>query len=120
MIPQGVEVFVCLEPVNLRCSFDRLATLAQERVGRDARSGALVLFFGRRQDALKVLYFDGSGLCIFYKRLDRGRFRVPTSPDSRTVAIAMSEQELDALLDGVEISPRKPPDKRPPRGPRVH
>lgn len=120
MIPQGVEIFVCLEPINLRCSFDRLADLVQERVGRDARSGALVLFFGRRQDALKLLYFDGTGLCIFYKRLDRGRYRVPTSSDSRAVAIELTEQELDALLDGVELSPPEPRPKGKASKPRVH
>ena len=69
MIPAGVEIYVALEPVDMRLSFDRLAGLAKEQVGYDARSGALFLFFGKRRDALKVLFFDGSGMAIFYKRL---------------------------------------------------
>jgi transposase len=73
MIPAGVEIYVALEPVDMRLSFDRLAGLAKEQVGYDARSGALFLFFGKRRDALKILFFDGSGMAIFYKRLDRGR-----------------------------------------------
>ena len=77
MIPQGVQVFVALEPVDLRCSFERLSGIAKEQVGYDARSGALFVFYGRRRDALKVLFFDGSVMCIFYKRLDRGVFRLP-------------------------------------------
>ena len=104
MIPHGVEIFVCLEPIDLRWSFDRLSNVALDRIGRDARSGALVVFFGRRGDALKVLFYDGSGMCLFYKRLDRGRFRVPTSSDGRAVAIEIEEHELDALLDGIEVA----------------
>ena len=66
MIPHGVEVFVGLEPIDLRWGFNRLAGLVTERLGRDARSRALFVFFGKRRDALKVLFFDGTGLCLFY------------------------------------------------------
>ena len=62
MIPAGVEVFVGLEPIDLRWGFDRLAGLVSERLGRDARSRALFVFFGKRRDALKVLFFDGTGV----------------------------------------------------------
>lgn len=121
MIPHGVEIFVCLEPIDLRWSFDRLSNLAAARVGREARSGALFVFFGRRQDALKILFFDGSGMCQFYKRLDRHRFKVPTAPDARIESIALEEHELDALLDGIEVS-KPAPARRPPSKdkPRVH
>ena len=73
MIPSGVEVFVALAPVDMRSSFDRLSGVAKEQVGYEARRGALFVFYGRRRDALKILFFDGSGMCIFYKRLDRAR-----------------------------------------------
>jgi hypothetical protein len=69
MIPRGVEIFVGVEPIDLRWSFDRLAGIASERIGRESRSGALFVFFGKRREAIKVLFFDGSGLCLFYKRL---------------------------------------------------
>jgi transposase len=69
VIPHGVEVFVGLEPIDLRWGFDRLAGLVGERIGRDARSGALFVFFGRRRAAIKILFFDGTGLCLLYKRL---------------------------------------------------
>ncbi len=65
MIPCGVEIYLALEPIDMRLSFDRLAGLAKEQIGYDARSGALFVFFGRRKDALKVLFFDGSGMVIF-------------------------------------------------------
>lgn len=66
MIPAGVQVFGTLEPVDMRYSFDRLSGLVKEQIGYEARSGALFVFFGKRRDAIKVLFFDGSGLCVFY------------------------------------------------------
>ena len=69
MIPHGVEVYVALDPIDLRWGFDRLAGVVTERLGRGARSGALFVFYGRRRTALKVLFFDGTGLCVVYKRL---------------------------------------------------
>ena len=103
MIPQGVQVFVALEPIDLRYSFDRLAGLALEQVGYDARSGALFVFFGRRRTALKILFFDGSGLCQFYKRLDRGTFRVPEETEAGTRRVEIDDATLEALLDGIDV-----------------
>ena len=108
MIPHGVEVFVGLDPIDLRWGFDRLSGLVAERLGREARSGALFLFFGKRRDALKVLFFDGSGLCLFYKRLDRGTFRVPEAPAAGAPGVEIDERVLDALLDGIDVEPATP------------
>ena len=105
MIPTGVQVFVATAPIDLRYSFDRLSGLAKEQVGYDPRSGALFVFFGKRRDALKVLFFDGSGLCVFYKRLDRGTFAIPRVEQAAT-HIEIDESALEALLDGIEVSGR--------------
>ena len=115
MIPQGVQVFVALDAVDMRSSFDRLSGIAQEQIGYEARSGALFVFFGRRRDALKVLFFDGSGMCIFYKRLDSRVFHLPdpTAPDARHVEV--DDATLEALLDGIQVDPA-PRARRP----RVH
>ena len=102
MIPHGVEVFIGLEPIDLRWGFDRLAGVVADRLTREARSGALFVFFGKRCDALKVLFFDGTGLCLFYKRLDRGTFRLPLAPEG-TTTLAIEERVLDDLLDGVDL-----------------
>jgi transposase len=117
MIPSGVQVFVALQPIDMRWSFDRLAGAALDRVGYDSRSGALFIFFGKRKDAVKVLFFDGSGMCQFYKRLDRGVFRLPdpSAPDARHVEL--DESLLDALLDGVDLCDAP---KSAPRRKRVH
>lgn len=106
MIPHGVEVFVGLDPIDLRWSFDRLAGIVTERIGREARCGALFVFFGKRRDAMKVLFCDGTGMCLFYKRLDRGTFRLPDAPDGAT-SIAIDERALDDLLDGIDVQAKK-------------
>jgi transposase len=100
VIPSGVEVYIALEAIDLRFSFDRLAGLAKEQVGYDARGGALFVFFGRRRDALKLLFFDGSGMCIFYKRLDRGTFQIPAARH-----VEVDDATLEALLDGIDVDP---------------
>ena len=110
MIPRGVEIFVGVEPIDLRWSFDRLSGIAAERVGRDARSGALFVFFGKRREAIKVLFFDGTGVCLFYKRLDRGTFRLPAI-EHGAASVAIEESALDDLLDGIDVE-AKPPSGR--------
>jgi len=115
VIPHGVDVFVGLDPIDLRWSFDRLSGLVAERIGREARGRALFVFFGKRRDALKILFFDGTGMCLFYKRLDRGTFRVPEPTARDATAVAIDEATLDAMLDGIVL------DASPPKkSPRVH
>jgi transposase len=111
VIPHGVEIFVGLEPIDLRWGFDRLSGLVADRLTREARSGALFVFFGKRRDALKVLFFDGTGLCLFYKRLDQGTFRLPLAPEG-TTSLQIEERVLDDLLDGVDLGPRPPTPRR--------
>ena len=111
MIPHGVEVFVGLDPIDLRWGFERLSGLVADKLGRSARSGALFVFFGKRRAALKVLFWDGSGLCMFYKRLDRGTFRIPTGPEGAT-SLLVEERVLDDLLDGIDLESAAPPPRR--------
>jgi len=112
MIPHGVEVFVGLDPIDLRWGFERLSGVITEKLGRSSRSGAMFVFFGKRRTALKILFFDGGGLCVFYKRLDRGTFRIPGPADEGAAVLTIGERELEDLLDGVDLEPdisrRKP------------
>jgi transposase len=107
MIPRGVEVFVGLEPIDLRWSFDRLSGVVMEKLGRDVRGGALFVFFGKRHSALKAIFFDGNGLCLFYKRLDRGTFKLPEPRDERELTVVLEERELDDLLEGLTLETQK-------------
>jgi transposase len=108
MIPVGVAIYVALEPIDMRFSFDRLSGLAKEQVGYDARTGSLFIFPGRRRDALKVLFFDGSGMCVFYKRLDRGTYRIPEPTTEGARHVEIDDATLEALLDGIEVAEDAP------------
>lgn len=103
MIPHGVEIFIGLEPIDLRWGFDRLSGIVSDRIGREVRSGALFVFFGKHRHALKIVFFDGSGLCLFYKRLDKGIFRLPETEGLDVTSIEIDERALDDLLDGIDI-----------------
>ena len=74
-----------------------------ERIGRDARSDAMFVFFGKRREAIKVLFHDGSGLCLFYKRLDSGTFRLPEPRPGEEATVDIDETTLDDLLDGIDV-----------------
>ena len=115
MIPAALAVFVCTVAVDLRASFDRLAALAREHMGRDPLvEVALYLFVNRARTHAKVLWFHRGGWCLLYRRLERGTFRLPSviEPDARHVAIGHAEMAL--LLEGIDL-PRSPP----PRGRRT-
>jgi transposase len=118
MIPTGVQVFVALEPVDMRCGFERLSGLVRERVGYEPRSGALYVFVSKRRASAKILFFDGTGLCLFYKRLDRGTFALPPPPTDGATHIEVDDATLEALLDGIDVAPEAKPERRSPR--RVH
>lgn len=119
MIPAGAEVFVALDPIDLRWSFDRLAGIAEEQVGRSARGGALFVFFGKRRTAAKILFADATGICLFYKRLDRGTFRVPEALEPGGRRVALDERALDDLLDGIDVE-AAPKRSRRRREPPLH
>ena len=114
MIPAGVQVFIALEPVDMRLGFERLGGLVRERVGYDPRCSALFVFVGKRRQSAKVLFFDGTGMCLFYKRLDRGTFAWPEQPRPGVSHVEVDDATLETLLDGIEIEPRAN-DK-----PRIH
>ncbi len=103
MIPHGVEVFISLDLIDLRWGFNRLTGLVAEHLGRDARSGAMFVFFGKRREAMKVLFSDGTGVCLFYKKLDQGTFRIPEAPVDGSTVLQIEERALDDLLDGIDL-----------------
>ena len=73
-LPRGVSVFAFDEPCDMRKSFDTLTALVTERMSRDVLSGDLFLFVARDRRRAKVLYFDGTGMCLLAKRLEKGQF----------------------------------------------
>jgi len=109
MIPAGVQVFVSLEPVDMRYGFERLSGMVRERMGYEPRGGALFVFVGRRGHIVKVLFADATGICVFCKRLDEGTFSLPQSPAADATHVEIDEATLDTLLDGIPITPEGGP-----------
>jgi transposase len=104
VIPSGVRIFLCVEPVDMRLGFDRLAQVVRERVGRDpVEGGALFVFGGRRASRLKVLWFDRNGLCLLYKRFHHAKFELPRASAGQRV-LHIDAAVLAALLAGVPCS----------------
>lgn len=104
MTPAGAQIYVALDPIDMRWGFDRLAGFATSQTGYDARSGAMFVFHGKRRTTLKVLFADASGIIVFHKRLDSGTFQIPFAPIEGTSSMAIDHDELDALLDGLSIA----------------
>ena len=115
MIPAGVRVFLCVEPVDMRLGFDRLAQLARERVGRDPiDGGAVFVFGGRSASRLKILWFDRNGLCLLYKRFHQARFELPAAASGQGV-LHIDAAALSALLTGVARPSRSRAESRSQR-----
>jgi transposase len=95
-------VYAYCEPTDMRKGFEGLAALVREELGRDPLSGALFLFTNRRRSHAKMLWFDGSGMCVLCKRLERGRFpALWKHTDRKTLPLKRSELEL--FLEGSEL-----------------
>ena len=99
----SVKIFLCLLPTDMRRGFDGLMRMAEEYLQQNVLDGGLFVFINRRRDRVKLLYWDDGGLCIFYKRLERGTFEVPRDRDDAT-SVTLSPTELAMLLGGIELA----------------
>jgi len=99
----SLKVFVALEACDMRKGFNGLHALVTERLGEDPRAGSLFVFSNRRHSRLKILYWDGSGLWVMSKRLERGTFSWPKSVEPTTAKLSLSPGALALLIDGVDM-----------------
>jgi transposase len=100
----ATRVFVALAPVDLRRSFNGLCACVQEQLREDPVSGHLFVFTNVRRTRLKILCWDGSGLWVCAKRLERGRF---TWPAGEGASASLRPEELNALINGLEVRAKK-------------
>jgi transposase len=98
-VPGGAQIWVACGATDLRRGFDGLSMLVQEVVKRDPFSGHLFVFRGKRADRIKILWWDGTGLCLFAKRLERGRF---VWPMTREGAVTLTPAQLSMLCEGID------------------
>lgn len=109
-----VDTYLCVVPADMRRSFDGLMRMAAEHIARDPMRGGLYVFVNKRRDRAKLLYWDGDGLAIWYKRLEEGTFHLPTVADDVT-GVALSGCDLTLLLQGLDLKiARRRKRYRPP------
>ena len=98
-IPGGARVWLATGLTDMRKGFDGLALMVQEVLKRNPHEGHLFVFRGKRGGLIKVLWHDGQGMCLFAKRLERGRFIWPRPADG---AVAITPAQLGYLLEGID------------------
>ena len=102
LIPPGpVRVLVATKPVDFRKGMNGLAALVQEQLRTDPFLGTIYCFRSKRADRVKLVFWDGTGLCLFAKRLEQGKFRWPRIADG---VMRLSAAQLSALLEGLDWS----------------
>ena len=103
-VPAGVRIHLALGATDMRKSFDGLSLLVQEVLRADPFSGHLFLFRSKRANMVKILFHDGSGMCVFAKRLDQGAFTWPATQPAAdgTTSITLSPAQLSMLLEGLQ------------------
>ena len=108
-VAPGTKVYLACRPVSMRYGFDGLAALAAQVLGADPFSGHLFLFRSKRADYLKCLYWDGTGLCLFAKRLEAGKFVWPPITDG---GLVLTPAQLGLLVEAMDwrrtVAPEAP------------
>ena len=99
-------VYLCVEHVDFRKSINGLSAIVEENMELDPFQPALFVFINRGKDKLKILYWEKSGFCLWYKRLEKERFKWPK--DSAEATITLNGEALNWLLDGFDIWRNKP------------
>ena len=98
-LPSGTRVWVAAGVTDMRKGMDGLAALVQTTLAENPFSGHIFVFRGRRGDLVKLVWFDGDGLCLFAKRLERGRF---VWPQATSGSVVLSAAQLSMLLEGID------------------
>ena len=96
-----LEIYVACGVTDMRKAFNGLAAIVEEQLQLDTLSGALFCFCNRRRDRLKILHWDGSGLCLFCKRLEKGTFAWPSNAGE---SLRISSVQLQRLVSGIDLS----------------
>ena len=98
-LPSNTQILIAAGVTDLRRGFMGLSALVQTKLEQSPMSGHVFVFRGRRGDLLKLLWFDGDGLCLFAKRLERGRF---VWPQASSGTVALTRAQMSMLLEGID------------------
>jgi len=97
-----LRIWLYLEPTDMRKSYDGLSSLVRTKLGENPAGGQLFVFINRRRTQVKILYFDGSGYCVWSKRLERGTFHADVS-SAQEVKHLLTWGDLKLILDGIDL-----------------
>ncbi len=100
-LPPTVQIFFCVLPIDMRRSFDTLAEIVRSSLGQEPRSGHLFLFRNKTEDCVKILYWDRDGYVLWYKRLEKGKFTLPSGAGS---GLEIDATTFSMLLNGVDLN----------------
>ncbi len=117
-LPSTVRVFVATHPVDGRKGIDGLSALVRSGLGHDPLSGALFVFFSRRLDRARVLYFSHNGYWLLCKRLERGRFALPWDPNAGLALHSVEIAQLQLILEGIDLRDARHRPRWTPATPR--
>jgi transposase len=107
MIAQGLPIYVALEPVDMRLGYERLGGLVRERMQVEPRSRALFVFVGKRGHTMKVLTWDGTGVVMVHKKLDAGKFQLPTATRVEDQHVIVSDAIFEVIYKGLATEPKQ-------------
>lgn len=97
--PNTMKVLLCTAPTDMRKSINGLCFLVNGELDENPSCGTIYVFCNRVKDKLKILYWDGNGFCLLYKRLEKGRFKIPKEVPS----LSINPDELRWLLQGIDF-----------------
>lgn len=113
-LPSAVEVYLASDRVDMRKGFEGLSSIVRNQWSKDLYSGHIFAFVGRRLDRVKLLWWDRGGPVLYYKRLERGRFRMP-EVDVSTQVVRLDAAQLSMLLEGIDWRRVRLPPRWQPR-----
>lgn len=116
-LPRGVRIYLATEPADMRKGIDGLGALVR-KYGEDVFGGHLFVFVSRRADRLKILTWDTGGFLVVYKRLEKGRFKLPKVSAGQATT-RLDAAELTLLLEGIDFSRLKRPKLWEPPGEKI-
>lgn len=99
----NLKVYVATHPCDMRKSFDGLYSIVQGKLDASPESGALFVFFNKKATLMKTLYWDGTGLWVLAKRLEKGTFSLPSSASKKGEKISITPEAYQLLVQGVEL-----------------
>lgn len=106
-LPPSVKIYLSVQPVDARKSFDGLAALVEAEFGLEPMSGHLFVFLNRRGHVAQMIFWDRNGFCIVKKRLEAGTFKLARAANAGATHVEIDSAELALMLEGIELAGAK-------------